>query len=105
MLRATTGSARPGDQPSMPGTDVAIALALGAATVVSRVPLRARLLPTWDAVQFALAISQYDIVRHQPHPPGYLLYVAAARAVEAVVGDATQSFVWLATVASGATIV
>jgi hypothetical protein len=49
---------------------------LAALTVVSRLPYRARMLYNWDAVQFALALSEYDVVKHQPHPPGYILYVA-----------------------------
>ncbi|HYB43187.1 MAG TPA: DUF2723 domain-containing protein, partial [Candidatus Methylomirabilis sp.] len=88
----------------MPPADVAVSLLLGALTALSRVPFRAHLLPTWDAVQFALALDRYDIVAHRPHPPGYILYVAAARAVEALGLDATQSFVWLSVLASGATI-
>src|SRR6266540_2257210 len=104
MPHATSEWAGHRDERSMPRTDLAVALALAAFTVLSRVPLRSRLLPTWDAVQFALALRKYDIVSHQPHPPGYILYVAAARAVEVLVGDATQSFVWLAIVASGATV-
>ena len=104
MPHATSEWAGHRDERSMPRTDLAVALALAAFTVLSRVPLRSRLLPTWDAVQFALALRKYDIVSHQPHPPGYILYVAAARAVEVLVGDATQSFVWLAIAASGATV-
>src|SRR5262249_31331666 len=65
---------------------------------------RARLLPTWDAVQFALALDHYDIAAHQPHPPGYILYVAAARLVRLVVGDPAQSLVWLSIAASGAAV-
>ncbi len=43
---------------------------------------RARMLYNWDAVQFALALGEYDVVKHQPHPPGYILYVALARLVQ-----------------------
>ena len=104
MPRATSEWGDRGGKLSMPRVDEALALALAAVTILSRVPFRARLLPTWDAVQFALALERYDIVSHQPHPPGYILYVGAARAVEALLGDATLSFVWLAIVASGAAV-
>jgi hypothetical protein len=33
----------------------------------------------WDAVQFALGVRHFDIVHHQPHPPGYIGYVAIGR--------------------------
>jgi len=89
---------------AMTRSDLTLGLALAFATVVSRIPSRAHLLPTWDAVQFALALERYDIVAHQPHPPGYVLYVAAARIVDVFVGDATASLVWLSIAASGAAV-
>jgi len=30
-------------------------------------------------VQFALALNEYDVLKHQPHPPGYILYVVLGR--------------------------
>src|SRR5690242_20454093 len=56
--------------------DVTLALGLAVVTLLSRWPYRARMLYNWDAVQFALALREFDIAKHQPHPPGYLLYVA-----------------------------
>ena len=88
----------------MPRCDLLLGLGLAFATVLSRIPFRAHTLPTWDAVQFALALERYDIVTHQPHPPGYILYVAAARIVDGIIGDATASLVWLSIVASGAAV-
>src|SRR5215470_6783477 len=99
MPRTTGDEAAAEDRP-MPRPDHAIGLGLAAATVLSRIPFRAHLLPTWDAVQFALALDHYDIAAHQPHPPGYILYVAAARLVRLVVGDPAQSLVWLSIAAS-----
>ena len=48
-------------------------------TLASRWPYRARMLYNWDAVQFALALTEFDVAKHQPHPPGYLLYVGLGR--------------------------
>ena len=73
----------PRAQGPMPCADWALALTLAALTVATRWPYRARLLPTWDAVQFALALERYDVVRHQTHPPGYILYVALGRLADA----------------------
>jgi hypothetical protein len=83
----------------MPGADWALALALAGLTLATRWPYRLRLLPTWDAVQFALALERYDVVRHQPHPPGYILYVALARLVGRMVGDPTIALGCLAVAA------
>ena len=59
---------------------IACAAGLSILTVLSRWPYRARMLYNWDAVQFALALGEYDVVKHQPHPPGYILYVALGAA-------------------------
>ncbi len=88
----------------MPRADLALASLLATLTVLSRIPFRSRLLPTWDAVQFALALDRYDIAAHQPHPPGYILYVAAAHVLKLVTGDGAQSLVWLSIAASGAAV-
>ena len=81
-----------------------MALILAGLTVASRWPYRARLLPTWDAVQFALALERYDVVRHQPHPPGYILYVALGRLAELALGDPTVALGGLAVLASAAAV-
>jgi hypothetical protein len=81
--------------------DYALAAALSLLTVLSRLPYRARMLYNWDAVQFALALHEYDVVKHQPHPPGYILYVALARLVHGWVGDAAAAYVLLAVAFSG----
>jgi hypothetical protein len=86
-----------------PALDVAISVGLALVTLASRWPYRARMLYNWDAVQFALALREFDIAKHQPHPPGYVLYVGLGRLVNATLGDPTQAYVTLAMVFSAAT--
>src|SRR2546421_12700196 len=81
--------------------DLVFAGALAVLTVLSRLPYRARMLYNWDAVQFALALREYDVVKHQPHPPGYILYVGLGRIVNAWLHDPTAAYVLLAVVCSG----
>jgi hypothetical protein len=88
----------------MPRGDWLLALGCALLTLATRIPFRAHLLPTWDAVQFALALREYDVVKHQPHPPGYILYVGAGRLVAAALGDATAALTWLAILASAVTV-
>lgn len=83
--------------------DFVCASLLALVTIVSRLPFRARWLYNWDSVQFALALREYDVVKHQPHPPGYVLYVALGRLVNAWVADETAAYVLLAVAASGLT--
>ena len=54
-------------------------------------------------MQFALALREFDIAKHQPHPPGYVLYVGLGRLMNATLGDPTQAYVTLAMVFSAAT--
>ena len=83
--------------------DLVFATALSLLTILSRLPYRARMLYNWDAVQFALAVREYDVVKHQPHPPGYILYVALGRLVDAWLENPTAAYVLLAVVFSGLT--
>src|SRR5256712_5488260 len=83
--------------------DYVLAGALGLLTVLSRLPYRARMLYNWDGVQFALALREYDVVKHQPHPPGYILYVGLGRVVNAWLHDPTAAYVLLAVAFSGLT--
>ena len=76
--------------------DITSALGLAVVTLLSRWPYRARMLYNWDAVQFALALHEFDIAKHQPHPPGYLLYVALGRLLNASLADPTLAYVALA---------
>lgn len=36
-------------------------------------------LDEWDSVQFALGVHDFNLWKHQPHPPGYPLYIFAAK--------------------------
>ncbi|HEY7039909.1 MAG TPA: DUF2723 domain-containing protein [Methylomirabilota bacterium] len=83
--------------------DLVTALGLALVTLLSRWPYRARMLYNWDAVQFALALHEFDIAKHQPHPPGYLLYVGLGRLLNAWVGDPTLAYVALAMLFSAGT--
>lgn len=41
----------------------------------------ARSLNDWDEALFSMGVAEYDVNQHHPHPPGYPLFVAAAKAV------------------------
>jgi hypothetical protein len=86
-----------------PHGDLCLALGLSAVTLLSRWPYRARMLYNWDAVQFALALREFDVAKHQPHPPGYLFYVGLGRLLNARLGDPTLAYVVLAMLFSAGT--
>lgn len=66
---ATPQAARPG--PSVR----AVAGWAALVTLLSRLPFAVRSLWDHDSVQFALGALHFDLAAHQPHPPGYPLYV------------------------------
>lgn len=86
-----------------PYADLIVAVGLAVITLASRWPYRARMLYNWDGVQFALALYEFDVAKHQPHPPGYLLYVLLGRLLNTWWGDPTFAYVGLAMLFSAAT--
>ena len=77
-----------------------------AAVAATRWPFRSRALFSWDSANFALAMARIDIAAHRPHPPGYLGYVLAGRALNVLVHDPNASLViWNIVVTSIAAMV
>jgi hypothetical protein len=64
---------------------ILLALTLLAAT--TRLLAAAASLWDWDEALFALAVRDYDVTRHHPHPPGYPLFIAAGKLVHLFVAD------------------
>lgn len=48
---------------------------------------RGHYLEGWDSVDFALALHDFDLEKFQPHFPGYLPYIATARAIQFIAGN------------------
>lgn len=62
---------------------------LGALAVVvglAHLPFLPATLEDIDSVNFALGVRDFDVAEHRPHPPGYPVYIAAGKAMAAVVG-------------------
>lgn len=45
----------------------------------------------WDEFQLAYGVTHFDLARHEPHPPGYYLFVLLGRALAPVVGDPARA--------------
>ena len=74
-------------------------LVLFCVSALIRLPFVSSTLVGWDAVQFALATRSFDLERHQPHPPGYILYVAWGRLLSWGTGDPNLAFVLTSVIA------
>jgi hypothetical protein len=44
----------------------------------------ARTLFDWDEALFSMGVQEYDVAAYHPHPPGYPLFIAAAKVVHAL---------------------
>lgn len=62
-------------------------LALTGLYLLATVPFVSKLPFNWDAAQFNLALHTYDIGMHQPHPPGYPLFILLGKALGWLTGD------------------
>jgi len=57
---------------------------LGAVFLALHLPFLPPSLEDLDSINFALGIRYYDIAQHQPHPPGYPLFIGAAKLLAAL---------------------
>jgi len=80
--------------------DAWIAASLFALTILSRIPFRSRVLYHWDSVNFAYAMREFSVVKEQPQPPGYIVYVWLCRLVNLLFDDPQVTMVWISIVAS-----
>jgi hypothetical protein len=78
---------------------------LGCAVAASRFAFRSRYLYDLDSVNFALGVGRFDPRTHQPHPPGYFLYVCLGRLVNLLVHDANLALVLVSIAAGIASVV
>ncbi|GAX88736.1 hypothetical protein EFBL_0350 [Effusibacillus lacus] len=59
----------------------------------------------WDDVDFALALAEYDLLRMQPHFPGYPIYILAAHLFNSWLHDPFLALSLLSGVAGGLTVI
>lgn len=84
--------------------DAIIAGALAALTVITRLPFRSHRAFNWDAVNFILALHDYDVRLHHPQPPGYPVFVAMGRVVQLVVANPNTALVIVAMLLSAGAV-
>jgi hypothetical protein len=73
---------------------------LTGAVAITRFVFRSHYLYDLDSVNFALAMGRFDPSVHQPHPPGYFLYICGGRLLNIVFHDANLALVVLSILAS-----
>lgn len=64
-------------------------------TIISRLPFITKYLFEWDSVQLALGMKKFDILLHQPHPPGYFFYVYLSKLINLLLNNPNYSMIIL----------
>jgi hypothetical protein len=54
-----------------------------------------------DSINFALGVRHFDVARHQPHPPGYPVYIAIGKIVRAIAPTEVKALSVVSNVAGG----
>lgn len=62
-----------------------VGVGIAAAYLAAHLPFLAPSLEDIDSINFALGLREFDPAKHQPHPPGYPVYIALGRALLALV--------------------
>lgn len=62
---------------------------------------RSQSLDDYDSVQFAMGIDDYDISVHQPHPPGYPVYIFLLKCANYIFHDHLSSLLFWAIIPGG----
>jgi len=72
---------------------ILIDIGLAVLALFTRLVSQSVFLHKWDSVQFALALENFDITRHQPHPVGYPGYIGLAWIAKQAVADDNSALV------------
>ena len=62
-------------------------IALAVVCALTRFLALARSLWDWDEALLTMAMRDYDVTFHHPHPPGFPVFIALARVARLVVSD------------------
>ena len=62
--------------------------ALSLVFLAAHVPFLPPTLDDIDSINFALGVADFDVARHQPHPPGYPVYIALGKVSTSILRQA-----------------
>jgi hypothetical protein len=82
----------------------AAVIVLAALFVAAHAPFLPASLEDLDSINFALGIRQFDVAHHQPHPPGYPLFILAARAARVLIGSEAKALSAVSILAGGLSV-
>ena len=100
VQRGTRGTRRANVYSASSASSASIVV-LAVVFLALHLPYLPQSLEDLDSINFALGVRQFDVAHHQPHPPGYPVFVLLAKAVHAVVPSEASSLA-LVSVGGGA---
>ena len=65
----------------------AIVASLALFCAATRFLAMARSLWDWDEALFTMAMADYDVTMHHPHPPGFPVYIGMAKVMRLIIAD------------------
>ncbi|HEX4345930.1 MAG TPA: hypothetical protein VHZ73_00055 [Vicinamibacterales bacterium] len=82
-------------------------IAGGAATLflLLHLPYLPKSLEDVDSINFAMGVRDFDVAHHQPHPPGYPVFIAVAKAVHAAGASEVHALGLMSVVAASVALV
>jgi len=75
--------------------DILIPLLLSILIVITRIPFVSKYLYEWDSVNYALGFENFNILNHQPHPPGYILYIGLGKVLNMLFNDPNNTMIFI----------
>ena len=61
-------------------------------------------LDSWDSVQFTMAMTNYSVPHHQPHPFGFPVYIGMGKIVNLFLNNPQQSLILISVICGVASI-
>src|SRR6266550_508496 len=80
-------------------------LALAALFLAAHLAFLPASLEDLDSINFALGVRHFDVAHHQPHPPGYPLFILAGKTAHRVISSEAQSLAAVSAVAGALSVV
>ncbi|HEX3013671.1 MAG TPA: glycosyltransferase family 39 protein, partial [Methanobacterium sp.] len=85
--------------------DILISAILTLLIVITRIPFVSKYLYEWDSVNYALGFEKFDIIHHQPHPPGYIFYIGLGRVINTIFNDPNATMIFISIMFSIITVI